>query len=108
MGSPVGTAAIAATNCSMNSSARSRTTMKRLEAMQDCPLFWMRAVTASGTVASMSAELATMNGSEPPNSSTDFFRCWPAISATERPARSEPVSVTAAMRGSAMMRGIWS
>jgi hypothetical protein len=35
MGSPVGTAAMAATKRSMNSSARSRTTMKRLEAMQD-------------------------------------------------------------------------
>ena len=44
-----------------------------------------------------------MNGSEPPSSSTTFFRLRPAISATAAPARSEPVSDTPATRGSAMM-----
>ncbi|GAA1012370.1 hypothetical protein GCM10009551_098230 [Nocardiopsis tropica] len=44
-----------------------------------------------------------MNGSEPPSSSTHFFRFRPATSATAAPARSEPVSETAATRGSAMI-----
>src|SRR5439155_658789 len=38
----------------------------------------------------------------PPSSSTVFFKCRPACSATWLPARSEPVSVTARTRGSAM------
>ena len=33
---------------------------------------------------------STMNGSEPPSSSTTFFRLRPAISATAAPARSDP------------------
>ena len=44
-----------------------------------------------------------MNGSLPPSSTTDFLRCLPAVAATDRPAPSLPVSVTAAMRGSAMI-----
>ena len=47
--------------------------MKRLPAMHDCPLFWVRAVTAVATAVSRSALGMTMNGSEPPSSSTDFF-----------------------------------
>ena len=37
---------------------------------------------------------STMNGSEPPSSSTTFLRLRPAISATAAPARSEPVTET--------------
>ena len=44
-----------------------------------------------------------MNGSEPPSSSTLFFRACPAVAATDMPARSLPVRVTAAMRGSSMI-----
>ena len=51
----------------------------------------------------MSAEEAMMNGSEPPSSSTHFLRTDPAAVATDRPAASEPVRVTAAIRGSAMI-----
>jgi hypothetical protein len=43
-----------------------------------------------------------MNGSLPPSSSTDFFRCRPAISATLAPARSLPVRVTPCTRRSAI------
>ncbi len=43
-----------------------------------------------------------MNGSDPPSSSTLFFSVWPAAAATDMPACSDPVSVTAAMRGSSM------
>ena len=41
-----------------------------------------------------------MNGSEPPSSSTHFLSDMPAADATATPARSLPVSVTAAMRSS--------
>ena len=43
-----------------------------------------------------------MKGSEPPSSSTVFFNASPAAAATDMPAGSLPVSVTAAMRGSWM------
>ena len=43
-----------------------------------------------------------MKGSEPPSSSTLFLRACPAADATDMPARSLPVSVTAAMRGSSI------
>ena len=44
----------------------------------------------------------------PPSSSTTFFRWRPAISATAAPARSEPVSETPWIRGSAITSSIWS
>src|SRR5512134_2237183 len=46
----------------------------------------------------------TMKGSEPPSSMTAFLRCLPASSATFEPAASEPVSVTALTRSSAITR----
>ena len=52
--------------------------------------------------ASRSAEAATMKGSEPPSSSTHFLSASPAAAATDWPAASEPVRVTAAIRGSPM------
>ena len=54
------------------------------------------------TAASRSAEGSTTNGSLPPSSSTDFFRWRPAVPATDRPARSLPVRVTATTRSSAI------
>ena len=44
-----------------------------------------------------------MNGSEPPSSSTIFFRFCPAAAATAEPARSLPVTDTPAIRGSAII-----
>ena len=82
--------------------------MKRLPALQAWPVFSMRAEMAASTVASRSSEPSTMNGSEPPSSSTTFFRWRPAVSATAEPARSEPVSETPWMRGSAMSSSICS
>jgi len=79
------------------------TTMNRLAAMHDCPLFCTRAATAMRTTASRSADSSTMKGSEPPSSSTLFFSAWPAAAATDMPACSLPVRVTAAIRGSAMI-----
>ena len=70
--------------------------------MHDWPVFWMRALTPCFTASSRSAEGMTMNGSEPPSSSTTFFSALPAASATELPAPSLPVRVTAAMRSSAI------
>ncbi len=86
-----------------NSSATASTTMKRLAAMHDWPLFCTRALTAVCTVASRSAEGSTMNGSEPPSSRTLFFSACPAVAATDMPALSLPVRVTAATRGSSMI-----
>ncbi len=78
-------------------------TMNRLAALHACPVFSNRPSIAAPTVVSRSSELSTMNGSDPPSSSTTFFRLRPAISATAAPARSEPVSETPCSRGSAMM-----
>ena len=57
-------------------------TIIRLAQMQDWPVFWMRAFTACFAAASRSAEGMTMNGSEPPSSSTTFLSALPAASAT--------------------------
>lgn len=75
----------------------------RLAALHACPALPNRPVTAYLTVLSRSSGWSTRNGSEPPSSSTTFFRCRPACSATADPARSEPVSETPWTRGSAMM-----
>ena len=75
--------------------------MKRLPAMQDWPLLLIRARTAVAAAAATSAEGMTMNGSDPPSSSTDFFTWSAAMEATERPAGSEPVRVTALTLASA-------
>jgi hypothetical protein len=68
--------------------------------MQLCPLFWLRAVTATSAAFARSADGMTMNGSLPPSSSTVFFRASPAIEATDCPAGALPVSVAAATRSS--------
>ena len=77
-------------------------TISRLDAVHAWPVFCIRPEVAALTVAAMSSASSTMNGSLPPSSSTDFFRCLPARAPTELPARSLPVSVTPWMRGSAM------
>ena len=82
--------------------------MKRLAALHAWPEFSSRAPTACSTVASMSSVPSTMNGSEPPSSSTTFLRLRPAIAATAEPARSEPVSDTPRTRGSPITHSIWS
>ncbi len=93
---------MASTNREMNRSATASTTTNRLAAMQDWPLFSTRAVAATLTAWSTSAEDRTRNGSDPPSSSTHFFNARPAASATLRPAASLPVRVTATIRSSAM------
>ncbi len=77
--------------------------MKRLAALQDCPVLSSRAAIALSTTSSSFSVDSTMNGSDPPISSTTFFRCRPATSATAMPARSDPVTETPATRGSAMI-----
>ena len=74
--------------------------MNRLAAMQDWPLFWQRAVTATSAARSTSADGITMNGSQPPSSSTVFLISSPPIAATDCPAGSVPVRVAARTRGS--------
>ncbi len=46
----------------------------------------------------------TIKGSEPPSSKTDFLMSHPACAPMALPAATEPVRVTAAMRGSARIR----
>ncbi len=90
--------------------------MKRLAAMQLCPLFCTRPRTAAATAASTSASARTRKASEPPSSSTDGLSAAPAAAPMARPAPSDPVSVTAATRSSAMMpataplptRSVWN
>src|SRR4026209_718095 len=64
--------------------------MSRFAALHDWPALSIRASTAAWTVSSRLSVPRTMNGSEPPISSTTFFRFRPAISATAAPARPEP------------------
>ena len=74
--------------------------MNRFAAMQLWPVFWKRAVTATSTAFSRLASSSTMNGSEPPSSSTTGLIARPAASPTATPAASEPVRVTPAIRRS--------
>ena len=82
--------------------------MNRFAALQDCPVLSRRPATAASTASSMLSVPSRMNGSDPPSSSTTFFRLRPAISATAAPARSEPVSETPRTRGSSIAFSIWS
>ena len=77
--------------------------MNRLAALQACPALPIRWRVAAATTDGTSGASSTMNGSDPPSSSTTFFRFRPAISATAAPARSEPVTDTPPTRGSAMI-----
>ena len=101
-GSPILTASSASTSRDSNSSAIRSSTRKRLGAMHVWPALIRRPLTACAIVWSRSASASTTNGSLPPSSSTLFFSAAPAAAATNAPARSEPVSVTAATRGSAI------
>ena len=76
--------------------------MKRFAAMQLCPPLRKREVTATSTARSRSASSRMMKGSEPPSSSTVFLICAPAAAATDRPAGSLPVRVTACTLGSSI------
>jgi hypothetical protein len=102
MGSPMRRARMPPTRRRSKSSATDSTTMNRLAAMHDWPLLIVRAVTATVAARSTSAVASTTNGSLPPSSSTVFLSWRPATAATSRPAGSLPVSVTPAMRLSAM------
>ena len=74
---------------------------KRIEAGRE-----LRAVMAVLIAAPISALGSTMKGSEPPSSMTLFLMCLPACSATLEPAPSDPVSVTALTRSSAITRAM--
>ena len=82
--------------------------MNRFAALQDWPVLSSRASAAAVTASSRSSVPSRMKGSEPPISSTTFFRLRPAISATAAPARSEPVTETPCTRGSAITHSICS
>jgi hypothetical protein len=79
-------------------------TMNRLAVTQLCPALPNRERAAAVAARAMSASSSTTNGSEPPSSSTVFFSAAPAACAIAAPARSLPVRVTAAIRGSATIR----
>ena len=76
--------------------------------MQTWPQLPKREAIPAATAVSRSASASTMNGSEPPNSSTEGFSAAPANAATAAPARGEPVRVTPLIRGSSMIRPIAS
>jgi hypothetical protein len=95
-------------SCSTNASATLRTTTNRLAEMQLWPPLTRRERAAVRAATATSASARTTNGSLPPSSSTERLRWRPASVATARPAAVEPVRVTAATRGSAMTRSIWS
>ncbi len=92
----------------MKRSATDAATMKRFAQTQLWPALLKRALTAAAAAAGTSASSSTTNASEPPSSSTDFFDARPAAAPTAAPARLEPVSVTAAMRSSAIRQStVW-
>ncbi len=103
MGSPTLSAPMAATKASSKASATSWTTMNRLAAMQLCPLLMQRAWAAVLAAACTSASFKITKGSDPPSSRTVFLRTDPAAAATETPAGSLPVRVTAFTAGWRMM-----
>ena len=74
--------------------------MKRLAAMQDCPLLNIRAFTAVAAATSRFALGITIKGSLPPSSSTTFLILFAAPIPTSIPAPSLPVNVAAITRGS--------
>ncbi len=82
--------------------------MKRFAALHDWPVLSRRASAAWVATSPMSSVPRTMNGSDPPSSSTTFFRFLPAIAATAEPARSEPVTETPWTRLSPIVHSIWS
>ena len=70
--------------------------------MQLWPPFTIRPATQILAAAAGSASSSTTYASAPPSSSTVFFSAAPAVAATERPASTLPVSVTAATLGSSI------
>ena len=108
VGLPCLVASTDAVNFSRNSSYSESITMNRLAALHAWPQLSTRANVACCTTASRSFVDSRMNGSQPPSSSTTFFRWRPAISATAAPARSEPVSDTPCTTGLAMIVATWS
>ena len=101
-GSPTFNPAAALQKSSANRSATEASTMKRLAEIQLWPLLEKRALTAVVAASPMSASAKTMNGSEPPSSSTCFLSARPACDATSLPTAVEPVRVTAAIRSSSI------
>src|SRR6266404_451458 len=95
MGSPIGSAFDCSTNALVKSSNRGSATRKRLAQMQPSLLLKKRDATPSCTAFARSASPRTMNGSEPPSSSTTLLPTRAASSATARPARTLPVTVAA-------------
>src|SRR5699024_11347542 len=66
-------------------------TIRRLLELHACPVLYMRVSHASCAEALTSFVSSTIYGSEPPSSSTDFFRFLLACAPMVAPARSEPV-----------------
>jgi hypothetical protein len=99
---------VASTSRRSNSSATLSSTMNRLAAMQLWPAFENRARAACSATLGRSASASTMNGSEPPSSSTHFLSARPAAAPTAAPTRSLPVSVTSLRRGSPISRSLAS
>ena len=75
-------ASTASTKRRSNSSATASATMKRLAEMQLWPPLRNRARAAIRAATARSASSRTMNGSEPPSSSTLFFSARPAAAPT--------------------------
>jgi len=100
-GSPTTRSAMAWLKRSRNSSASSSTTMKRLDAMHDCPLLMQRRLGAIGTAAEVGRR-QHQERIRAASSSTDFLSASPA--ARRRPGRRLAAGqVTAAIRPSAMI-----
>ncbi len=105
-GSPTFAPAKTAAYVAMNSSATLSVTMTRLGDTQIWPALPRRIWAASPAARCTSAESSTMNGSEPPSSSTTGLMCSPAWRPMIEPTRSDPVKVTERTRRSAMNREI--
>lgn len=106
--SPGVMASARATSSATNASWIPSATIIRLLELHAWPMLYMRVAHAVRAASAGSAASRTTYASEPPSSSTAFFRCCPARDPTTAPARSEPVSDTPCTRGSAMISAICS
>ena len=94
IGSSTTKAFVFSANLFENSPAAFFITINLFAAMQLCPEFIVLPVTAFYAANSTSASSKTINGSEPPSSSTTFFKFLPASSAILAPAAVLPVNET--------------
>ena len=92
-GSPTTIFCIFAATSASNSSATRRSTIRRLDETQHCPVLKLIPKAAASAASSRLASSNTTMGFLPPSSSPSFLKLLSALAwTTERPTRVEPVN----------------